>query len=182
MMRPALLAASAVTIACGVTIRAHAQPVPRPLHGVVTTGSAPLAGADVFLLETLEGTTTNVDGRFTIRTAQRDSVTLMVRHIGFRLEQRRMLPGDSVAIVLVPQAAALTPFVVQAGSYTAGDDRRASLTSLQVASTPGATADVARAIQTLPGVQNVDEGTGLFVRGGDVSETKVLLKLPVGVS
>ena len=30
-------------------------------------------------------------------------------------------------------------------------------------------------MQTLPGVQNVDEGTGLFVRGGDVSETKVLL-------
>src|SRR5256885_1037107 len=40
---------------------------------------------------------------------------------------------------------------------------------------PGATADVARAIQTLPGVQSVDEGTGLFVRGGDVSETRVFL-------
>ena len=48
--------------------------------------------------------------------------------------------------------------------------------------TPGATADVARAMQTLPGVQNVDEGTGLFVRGGDVSETKVLLNNTVMLS
>jgi hypothetical protein len=34
---------------------------------------------------------------------------------------------------------------------------------------------VNRAIQTLPGVQPVDEGTGLFVRGGDFTETRVLL-------
>jgi hypothetical protein len=37
-------------------------------------------------------------------------------------------------------------------------------------------------MQTLPGVQNVDEGTGLFVRGGDVSETKVLLNNAVMLS
>ena len=67
-------------------------------------------------------------------------------------------------------------------SAVCAESSRASLTALQVATTPGATADVARAIQTLPGVQNVDEGTGLFVRGGDVSETKVLLNESVMLS
>ncbi len=175
MMRPSVLAAVVTGVMCMFAVQASAQAASRAIHGAVTANNAPLAGADVFVLETLEGTTTNADGRFTIRTQQRDSLTLTIRHLGFRLVQQRVLPGDSVVVVMEAQAAALTPFVVQAGSYTAGDDRRASLTSLQVASTPGATADVARAIQTLPGVQNVDEGTGLFVRGGDVTETKVLL-------
>jgi hypothetical protein len=37
-------------------------------------------------------------------------------------------------------------------------------------------------MQTLPGVQNIDEGTGLFVRGGDVNETRVLLNDAVMLS
>ena len=73
------------------------------------------------------------------------------------------------------ESARYHPITVTAGAYTAGSERGAVLNAIQVASTPGATADIARAIQTLPGVQNVDEGTGLFVRGGDVSETRVLL-------
>ena len=63
---------------------------------------------------------------------------------------------------------------VQAAA-TPGDERGATLTSLEVVTTPGATANVNRAIQTLPGAQAVDEGTALFVRGGDYTETKVLL-------
>ena len=49
------------------------------------------------------------------------------------------------------------------------------LTPLEIVTIPGSTADVNRAIQTLPGVQQVDEGTGLFVRGGDFLETRVFL-------
>src|SRR6202521_2295658 len=138
---------------------------------------APIAGADVFLLESLDGATTDSAGRFTIRTAQRGPATLVARRIGFAPTQRSvdLATADSVQISLVKQAPVLPPITVVAGAYTAGSERGAVLNAIQVASTPGATADIARAIQTLPGVQNVDEGTGLFVRGGDVSETKVLL-------
>src|SRR5262249_58175446 len=40
---------------------------------------------------------------------------------------------------------------------------------------PGAAADLMRALQTLPGVAQIDEGAGLYVRGGDSSEVLVLL-------
>jgi hypothetical protein len=50
-----------------------------------------------------------------------------------------------------------------------------ALTPLEVVTTPGAAADVYRALQTFPGLQAVDEGAGLFVRGGDVGETKTLI-------
>src|ERR1700674_2185726 len=135
---------------------------------------APIAGADVFLLESLDGATTDSAGRFTIRTAQRGPATLVARRIGFAPTQRSvdLATADSVQISLVKQAPVLPPITVVAGAYTAGSERGAVLNAIQVASTPGATADIARAIQTLPGVQNVDEGTGLFVRGGDVSETR----------
>ncbi|MCY4025346.1 MAG: TonB-dependent receptor [Acidobacteria bacterium] len=46
---------------------------------------------------------------------------------------------------------------------------------IQVYRTPGADADLFRALQTLPGVSAPDDGAGLFVRGGDVSEVLVSL-------
>ena len=144
---------------------------------VRSTDGSPVIGADVFLLESLDGATSDSAGRFTIRTTQRGTATLVARRIGYAPTQRSvdLTSGDSVRISLARQAPVLTPITVVAGGFTAGSERGAVLNAIQVASTPGATADIARAIQTLPGVQNVDEGTGLFVRGGDVSETRVLL-------
>ena len=154
------------------------------LRGTVTAAGAPVRGADVFLLESLDGATTDTSGHFSIRTKAAGSVTIVVRRIGFA-PATLVVPvdtADAVTLALFPETAVLTPITVQAGAYTAGNERGATLTALEVVTTPGATADIARAIQTLPGVQNVDEGTGLFVRGGDVSETKVLLNNTVMLS
>ncbi|MEP6493985.1 MAG: TonB-dependent receptor [bacterium] len=155
------------------------------LKGTLTAASgAPVSGANVFLLESLDAALSDSAGHFSFRTTATGSVTIVARHIGFAPASVLVsvdTTGD-VAITLVPQAAALVPITVQAGAYKAGNERGATLTAIEVVSTPGATADVARAMQTLPGVQNVDEGTGLFVRGGDVSETKVLLNSVVMLS
>src|SRR5688500_15165656 len=148
------------------------------LRGVVRTdGDAAVEAANVFLLETLEGALSDAEGRFALRTARRGPATLVVRRIGFRSVQMGVtLPATApVEIILVPEATRLAAVTVQAGRYTAGDERGATLTSLEVVTTPGAAANVNRAIQTLPGAQAVDEGTALFVRGGDYTETKVLL-------
>ena len=154
------------------------------VRGTVTAAGAPVRGADVFLLESLDGATTDTSGHFSIRTKAAGSVTIVVRRLGFA-PANLVVPvdtADAVTLALLPETAVLTPITVQAGAYTAGNERGATLTALEVVTTPGATADIARAIQTLPGVQNVDEGTGLFVRGGDVSETKVLLNNTVMLS
>ncbi|MEA2761011.1 MAG: hypothetical protein QOD47_295 [Gemmatimonadaceae bacterium] len=172
-----MLVAVFVAVASNIVGAQSADSV-RLVRGTVRANDrSPINGADVFLLETLEGATTDSAGHFTIRTAQRGSATLVARRIGF-VPTRLMLDtasGDSVQVALAKQAPVLIPITVVAGAYTAGSERGAVLNAIQVASTPGATADIARAIQTLPGVQNVDEGTGLFVRGGDVGETRVLL-------
>ncbi len=165
---------------CGGSTPTHAQTSDSAtiVRGVVRdVAGAKVAGADVFLIETLEGATSDSAGRFAISTALRGPATIVARRIGFAPARLPINTADAVSIELslARQAPLLAPITVTAGSYTAGSERGASLTAIQVASTPGVTADIARAIQTLPGVQNVDEGTGLFVRGGDVSETRVIL-------
>ena len=50
-----------------------------------------------------------------------------------------------------------------------------TLTPLEIVTTAGSYADVFRTIQTFPGVQQVGDDAGLYVRGGDVSETAVVL-------
>ena len=137
----------------------------------------PLAGADAFLLETLEGSLTDDVGGFRFDTRRTDSATLVVQKAGY-LEVRRPvdLPlAGALAIVMQLAPIALEPITVEAGTFRLGNLPDVTLSDLEVVRTPGAAADPFRAIQTFPGVQSVGEGAGLFVRGGDISETRVLL-------
>ena len=137
----------------------------------------PLAGADAFLLETLEGSLTDDAGGFRFDTRRTGSATLVVQKAGY-LEVRRPvdLPlAGALAIVMQLAPIALEPITVEAGTFRLGDLPDVTLSDLEVVRTPGAAADPFRAIQTFPGIQSVGEGAGLFVRGGDISETRVLL-------
>lgn len=137
-----------------------------------------VVGATVFLLETDEEASSDSAGRFLLRSSYRGPATLAARRIAFLpTAVDLVLPVDTtLTLTMRPQPPTLRNVtVVAAGEYTLGTGTTATLTPLEVAQTPGAAANVAGAIQTLPGVQGVDEGTGLFVRGGDVSETRVLI-------
>ena len=70
----------------------------------------------------------------------------------------------------------LDAVTITAGSFTAGDaSRRTVFRPLDIATTAGATADIAGALNTLPGTQKVGETGRLFVRGGDGSETRTFI-------
>lgn len=147
------------------------------LQGTVRAAAGPIAGANVFLLETLEGTIADSAGRWTFRTGHTGSATLVVKADGFA-DVRRAIQVPTVtaiAIELRRAATRLAPTTVVASRYAASDERGATMTTLDVVTTPGTNADVMRALQSLPGAQMVDEGTGLYVRGGDYLETHVLL-------
>ena len=137
----------------------------------------PIAGADVFLLETLEGAPTDSAGTYHFTTHARGPVTLVVQRSGY-LEVRRQveLPLDgSLSIIMQRTPVTLEPITVEAGTYRLGNLPDVTLSELDVVRTPGSAADPFRAIQTFPGLQSVGDGAGLFVRGGDVAETRVLL-------
>jgi len=156
---------------------AGAQAGSAALRGIVVTAEGKaVESANVFVLETLDGVVTNADGRFKLGSAD-SVVTLVARRLGFTpLTFKVPNPRpDSIVLTLVRASPVLSPITILAGRYTANEERTATLTPLEVVTTPGTTANVNRALQTLPGIQQVDEGTGLFVRGGDSHETKVFL-------
>lgn len=148
------------------------------LHGIVRDARGPVAAVNVFVVGTLDGALTDSSGRFEIVTAKQPQYYVATKHEGHR-ELRRTVPGSEIAsIVLTLESAsahALGAVTIEAGRYVAADEPGATLTPLEIVTIPGTAADVNRAIQTLPGVQQVDEGTGLFVRGGDFTETRVFL-------
>jgi vitamin B12 transporter len=147
------------------------------VRGSTVSVSAPIAGANVFLLETLDGALSDSAGRWSFTTTHVGEGMLVVQARGYGEVRRRVeIPGaEGIVVVLRKATQSLAPATVVASRYAASDERGATLTTLDVVSTPGTNADVARAIQTLPGVQQVDEGTGLYVRGGDYTETHILL-------
>lgn len=178
-IRSTLLGAGIAVVHSAAT---HAQsadslPSPKPtVRGIVLARGAPVAGADVFDRSTLSGAPSGADGRFAIVLDSLPSVLrLSARHIGYKpLDTTITSPRDSIVITL-EALAALTPMTVLAGRFTADVQRTATLTPLEVMTTPGG-GDVNSAVKTLPGVASVDEGTGLFVRGGDYTETRTFIE------
>lgn len=151
-----------------------------PIHGtVVDPQGNPIPGANVLLRGTYDGASTDVQGAFSFRSDAQDSQVLLVSAVGYEpLEKPVALSGQEVrvSLTLTEAVTELNTVVITAGSFTAGDeDRRTTFKSLDIASTAGATADIAGALNTLPGTQKVGETGRLFVRGGDDNETRTFI-------
>jgi vitamin B12 transporter len=154
---------------------------------VLDAAGHPLPGANVFLKTTFDGATTDSLGRFSFGTTAQGTLPLVVTLIGYELQEAPLaLPvgGGPLALPtrhLRESRAALGDVVVLAGAFEASDARRAAvLKPLDILTTAGANADIAAALNTLPGTTRVGEEGKLFVRGGAAAETRTYLDgLPV---
>lgn len=151
------------------------------ISGIITDekGEA-LAGANVSVKNTYDGTSSDVDGKFSFSTSEQGKAVLVVAYISFKThEQSITLEGKPIQIKLSlkEEANELNTVVITAGAFEASDEKRVVvLNSIDIATTAGGGAgDLVGALQTLPGAQNVGETEGLFVRGGAASETKTLI-------
>lgn len=145
---------------------------------VVDRNGDPLPRASVIVRETLEAATTDDEGGFKIELPDSGLVTFAItapgkdavdRSVDVTAKETLVLKLDAVAPVQVNMEA----MTIDGGVYspTAPTAKNGSLSPIEVILTPGAAGDLNRALQTLPGVQNVDDGNALFVRGGDYWET-----------
>ncbi|MDX1629520.1 MAG: TonB-dependent receptor, partial [Fulvivirga sp.] len=149
------------------------------LSGKVTTAQGEaIPGANVYLNNTYDGTSTDVNGEFSFKTSETDSQKLVVTFIGFK---KRVIPvviplNDKIHIQLEEEINRMEAVVISAGSFSAGEEnKREVLQPLDIVTTAGATADIAGALNTLPGTQTVGETGRLFVRGGDGYETRTFI-------
>ncbi len=150
------------------------------ISGTVTDNNGDqIPGANVFLKDTYDGTSTDVNGKFEFSSEETGDQILVVTFVGYKeFLQSIKLGGSTITIVIelkesINQLDAVT---ITAGSFTASDEsRRTVFKALDIATTAGATADIAGALNTLPGTQKVGESGRLFVRGGDGSETRTFI-------
>ncbi len=137
-----------------------------------------LVGVNIFLEGTLDGASSDENGNFRFVTSETGRFNLLIRMIGYEEFRKELfLKGNTIKIEarLKEETLESEGVTVKASSFTTGEEGGVTLTPLEVVMTPGAAADIFWAIKSFPGVQQVEEGAGLFVRGGEVSETKVFL-------
>jgi hypothetical protein len=150
------------------------------VNGKVTDqeGSS-LPGVSIYILNTLDGTSADANGNYSITTTEKGNHMLVVSMIGYEtINQSITLENKSYTFnfKLKEAVSELDEVVISAGTIEATNDRKvAVLRPLDIVTTAGAAGDIIGAIQTLPGTTRVGEQTGLFVRGGDASEAAVII-------
>jgi len=139
----------------------------------------PLIHANIFNSQTLEGTISDSLGNFSFSTSTTSEIQLVCSFMGYKkfcaVYDFQHPDLQNLKIILKPQTIEHSDVIVSASAFTASEEEGVTLTDMDVVNTPGAAADIFWAVKSLPGTAQVDEGAGLFVRGGDVSETMMLL-------
>jgi vitamin B12 transporter len=150
------------------------------LTGVVLdnkNGSIP--GANIFLKDTYDGGSSDANGHFSFKTTETGEQVLVVTCVGFQnWEEKIILNGteQNIKAVLKEAISELKTVTIAAGAFEASDEKKmVMLRPLDIVTTAGAAGDIYGAIQTLPGTGVVGEKEGLYVRGGDASETKTFI-------
>ena len=153
----------------------HAQTT---ISGKVTdTKKHPMRGVSVSIKNSYDGGTTDSLGNYHFTTSETNNVILTATYTGYKNFEQPIHIADTKSItlniVLREEITELQAVVVNAGSFAAGDRKRAAvLSSIDIATTAGSNADITAALKTLPGTQQIGEQEGLFVRGGEGYETK----------
>jgi hypothetical protein len=150
------------------------------IRGKVTDNNGqPIPMANVFLKDSYDGATTDETGAFEFQTSETGSKIVLVKFIGYAdLEISVVLEGKTITLSpeLKEQISELKAVTISAGAFTASDEsRRTVFRAVDIATTAGATADIAGALNTLPGTQKVGETGRLFVRGGEGNEAKTFI-------
>ena len=161
----------------------HSSPIPadaptRSLSGTVTDGRERLAGANVFIIGTIDGCLTDSLGRFSFTTSMTGEVTLKVTFIGY---EDYTLTADvsqmnHLTVRMREQATSINEVVVTASTFSFGKSENfKTMDALDVVMTGNSCGDIVAALQTLPGTQTVGENGKLYVRGGESNECQTFV-------
>jgi hypothetical protein len=140
----------------------------------------PMEYVNLFIKNSTDGSITDSLGRFKIVTKLQGNQIINVSFVGYEQIAYPITIRDkeySLNFILKEAANMLDEIVISAGTIEANNERKVTiLKPLDIVTIAGGAADIANAIQTLPGVQrNGGDQTGLYVRGGDANESVVII-------
>ena len=148
------------------------------VSGIVTDGKEALAGANVFIIGTIDGCLTDSLGRFSFTTSMTGEVTLSASFIGF--EDYKLTTDathlTNLHIQMKERATSIDEVVVTASTFSFGkSDNFKTMDALDVVMAGNSCGDIVAALQTLPGTQMVGENGKLYVRGGESDECQTFV-------
>lgn len=156
------------------------------INGKVVDGinNEPLPFANVFVINTDIGATTDIDGNFSIEGLTPGLYSLTAKYVGFQDQTKyEVLVTNSkpavVAFKLERSGSELEEVVVKADPFKKSDESLVSVQTLGIAEierNPGANRDISRVIQSLPGVAStVSFRNDIIIRGGGPNENRFYL-------
>jgi hypothetical protein len=136
-----------------------------------------LTGVSITLKNSYDGALTDSSGNFSFKTSEKGEFILEAKMLDYSTASQKIIIAKeniSLNFMLKEEISELKAVTVTAGSFEAGDKKRAAtvMSSLDIVTTASANGDITGALKTLPGAQQVGEQEGLFVRGGAGYETK----------
>ena len=150
---------------------------------VETSSGEPLSYANVVIKSNRSGTTTNVDGFFTLYGIPADTSIIQFSYVGYQIKEVpfKSFSGTNIKVELEPTVTSLNEVVVQAqaNNYINVQEGISTvrLSTKQITTLPSVgEVDIFRSLQLLPGVSGTNESSsGLYVRGGTPDQNLVLL-------
>ena len=151
--------------------------------GTITDGREPLAGANVFIIGTIDGCLADSLGRFSFQTSMTGELMLRVTFMGFEdYTQPISIPSSPttrlspLTIRMRERATTIDEVVVTASTYSFGkSDNFKTMDALDVVMAGNSCGDIVAALQSLPGTQKVGESEKLYVRGGESDECQTFV-------
>ena len=135
----------------------------------------PFSGANVFVIGTYDGTTSDEKGNFSFTTAASGNQQLQISFLSYEtiIFDFVVEKFQSKVFTIKESPNTLNTVEVTAGTFKAGDNSKATaLKPLDIVTTAGSAGNIISALETLPGTQTVGENGRLFVRGGEAEETQ----------
>lgn len=161
-------------IICHFTIIAQ-----NTISGTVTNSkNEPIFGANVYIEGTYDGSSTNEKGKFSFKTSEKGTQTLIISYVSFETftKTANVSTLNNLKIKLRDDVNSLDAVVINAGLFEAGEKAKVTvLKPLDIVTTANAVGDFVGALQTLPGTSAVAEDGRLFVRGGEAEETQIFI-------
>jgi hypothetical protein len=156
---------------------------------ILENSGAPLVGATVMIEGTYQGVSSQTDGSYKLIIKGNGTRNLVFSFMGY--EEKKVpvsLNADTIKleVKLTEKISEMRAVVLTAGAFGAAESKKAVIFSpVDILTTPTSVGDMYGALHTLPGSSVVGEDGGIYVRGGEASETKtfvdgLLVQRPLG--
>ena len=142
---------------------------------IVDEQGMPFSGANVFVIGTYDGTTSDEMGNFSFTTTALGNQQLQISFLSFEtiIYDIVVEKFQSKVFTIKESLNTLNAVEVTAGTFKAGDNSKVTaLKAMDIVTTAGSAGNIISALETLPGTQTVGENGRLFVRGGEADETQ----------